>query len=302
MGSMSLRSDMKRFLILGLVCLGLGAGGGFYASQTFGSTLFSGMMDIEGVVVEKGKEGSRLVLSIENRGGNRFLASFTKRRTEVDQLVNEGDRITIRVPRDRTLADNPAIVRVTKPEEHEGEGTEEHASDHGSQHEPERPSLHFTYGLPADAGSIDGGLTAPRPGAHEPTELADAADAGTDASAAAAQEVSLAVLVARAAASRAGHEAPASAEHEAPHDPAPVSPSAMDDAHERAPTATGTAHERPAMGASAPPRETAPSAHGSSTMGASAPAHEPARPSESAMSGAGAHPPHGRTAASAAHH
>jgi hypothetical protein len=76
----------------------------------------------------------------------------------------------------------------------------------------------------------------------------------------------------------------------------------MDDAHERAPTATGTAHERPAMGASAPPRETAPSAHGSSTMGASAPAHEPARPSESAMSGAGAHPPHGRTAASAAHH
>ena len=157
---------MKRLLLVSIVCLAAGVAGGFYASQTFGATLFSGMTDIDGVVVDKEKEGSRLVLAIESKSGHRVLAMFTKRRADVDQLVNEGDRITVRLPRDRTLADNPPIVRVIKPGE-EAEGAHTAAREESAP----RP-VRYSYGLPLDAGVHDAGLTTPHVETREPTEVA----------------------------------------------------------------------------------------------------------------------------------
>jgi hypothetical protein len=249
---------MKRVLLVSIVCLAAGAGGGFYASQSFGATLFSGMTDVDGVVVDKEKDGSRLVLAIESKSGNRVLAMFTKRRADVDQLVNEGDRITLRLPRDRTLVDNPPIVRVIKPEE-EAAPEEEHAAAH---EESAPPIVRYSYGLPLDAGVYDAGLTTPHVETHEPTEVAEPAIEDD-----APEEITVAELLARATRASDGafvvhagetadhHAGPA---HEPPADQRPdPAPSAMTE-----PPAPSAMTEPPAPSAmTEPPAPSAMTAH-----------------------------------------
>lgn len=253
---------MKRLLLVSVVCLAAGAGGGVYASQTFGATLFSGMSDVEGVVVEKEKDDSRLVLAIETKSGNRVLALFTKRRADVDQLVNSGDRVTIRLPRDRTMVDDPAIVRVIKPEEHEEEAAaEEHAAEHDPHAPP--PVVRYSYGLPLDAGVYDGGLTSPRIETEAPTAVAEhaAEEHATEGHGAeehteeeGPEEITVAELLARATRASDGafvvHAGETTDSHRgvASHEPAPrpteqrpePPPSAMHEVH--APSAMTEAH------------------------------------------------------------
>jgi hypothetical protein len=67
---------------------------------------------VEAQVIKKQREPNRVLLKVQTDQGP-VLATFTTRVAEVDLLVEPGDRILLRLPRDRTFVDDPALERVT---------------------------------------------------------------------------------------------------------------------------------------------------------------------------------------------
>ncbi|HET9491605.1 MAG TPA: hypothetical protein VFR64_17845 [Methylomirabilota bacterium] len=69
---------------------------------------------IEGEVVRKLREADRLLFTVLTPEGA-VLATFKERVTEIEQLVDEGDRITLALARYAPFVEDPKIARVTKP-------------------------------------------------------------------------------------------------------------------------------------------------------------------------------------------
>jgi hypothetical protein len=69
---------------------------------------------VEGQVLQKQREGSRVLVKIQTDQGV-ILAAFTKRVAEIDLLVEPGATIAISLPNDQPVVDDPAIERVKGP-------------------------------------------------------------------------------------------------------------------------------------------------------------------------------------------
>lgn len=68
---------------------------------------------VEGLVVEKGKEGSRLLLTVDTKEGA-MLATFDKKVPEIDLLVARGDSVTLGVQAYRPFIEEPELLGVKK--------------------------------------------------------------------------------------------------------------------------------------------------------------------------------------------
>lgn len=77
---------------------------------------------VQGVVAEKSTSSKRLLLKLETREGV-LLATFTERLEEIDLLVENGDEVSLRLPRYEPFVTDPRLERVRKPERKEEAGT-----------------------------------------------------------------------------------------------------------------------------------------------------------------------------------
>jgi hypothetical protein len=68
---------------------------------------------VEGLVVEKGKEGSRLLLTVDTEEGA-MLATFDHKVPEIDLLVARGDSVTLGVRAYRPFVQEPELLGVKK--------------------------------------------------------------------------------------------------------------------------------------------------------------------------------------------
>lgn len=69
----------------------------------------------EGRVVGKRLQGKRLLLTVNATEGT-ILATFGKRVEEIDMLVEEGDLVTLGVPRYEPFVEDPPVLAVRKRE------------------------------------------------------------------------------------------------------------------------------------------------------------------------------------------
>jgi hypothetical protein len=77
-------------------------------------TLFPGGA-MEGEVLGKSREeDGRLLLKLQTEGGV-LLATFTQKVEEIDLLVDQGDRVTLRSGGYQPFLTDPRVDRVTKP-------------------------------------------------------------------------------------------------------------------------------------------------------------------------------------------
>lgn len=74
----------------------------------------------EGVVTKMGRDADRLLLTLVTDEGA-TLASFREKALEIELLIDEGDRVTLALPRYRPFVEDPAIRRVVKKEQLSGE-------------------------------------------------------------------------------------------------------------------------------------------------------------------------------------
>jgi len=97
--------------------IALGIAGTILASHWAGPDLLSPFRSggsVEGRVLDKAREGDRLLLKIEAEHGV-LLATFTQRQEEIDLLVDPADTITLDVREYQPFLEDPAIERVRKP-------------------------------------------------------------------------------------------------------------------------------------------------------------------------------------------
>lgn len=69
----------------------------------------------EGRVVGKRLQGERLLLTVDASEGT-ILATFQKKVEEIDMLVEEGDLVTLGVPRYEPFVEDPPVLAVRKQE------------------------------------------------------------------------------------------------------------------------------------------------------------------------------------------
>lgn len=69
----------------------------------------------EGRVVGKRLQGERLLLTVDAAEGT-ILATFGKKVDEIDMLVEEGDLVTLGVPRYEPFVEDPPVLAVRKQE------------------------------------------------------------------------------------------------------------------------------------------------------------------------------------------
>jgi hypothetical protein len=111
---------MNRWVTLGAFLIGVAAGvsGALYGPRWSESFLPEGLRPktepIEGEVRRKLKEADRLLLTVLTRDGV-VLATFKRRVTEIEALVQEGDLVTLALGRYEPFVENPEITRVREP-------------------------------------------------------------------------------------------------------------------------------------------------------------------------------------------
>lgn len=81
---------------------------------------------VDGTVKRKQREQQRLLLTISTPRGA-ILATFTERVTEIDLLIEERDRVTLRLHHYSPFVTNPRIAQVIKANE-SGEAVTPHPS------------------------------------------------------------------------------------------------------------------------------------------------------------------------------
>lgn len=69
---------------------------------------------VQGLVVGKGRDGDRLLLTVDTPQGA-MLATFQKRVPEIDLLVASGDSVTLGVAAYRPFVEGPELLGVRKP-------------------------------------------------------------------------------------------------------------------------------------------------------------------------------------------
>lgn len=103
-----------RWLLAGLV---LGAVGAVFlpdlARPYLPPALRMGEEEVAGLVLDKRTEGERLLLTVDtDRGAT--LASFSRRVSEIDLLVTEGDSVTLGLGAYAPLVEDPSLAGVRK--------------------------------------------------------------------------------------------------------------------------------------------------------------------------------------------
>lgn len=127
----------------------------------------------EGRVVGKRLQGKRLLLTVDAAEGT-ILATFEKKVEEIDMLVEEGDLVTLGVPRYEPFVADPPVLAVRKQELP--------AAVRDQPEAPEEPAEEPAAGAP-ERGRPEGGIVPGRaepPGA-EPGEPGEGADEEAEA-------------------------------------------------------------------------------------------------------------------------
>ena len=111
---------MRGWLGLFILILGIaiGATGMWLLPRTVGSYLPEGLRpkveQVPGQVVRKQRDGDRLLLTVVTPQGA-VLASFSRRVPEIDLLIEQGDTVTLALPRYEPFLHDPTIEAVQKP-------------------------------------------------------------------------------------------------------------------------------------------------------------------------------------------
>lgn len=126
----------------------------------------------EGRVVGKRLQGKRLLLTVNAAEGT-ILATFGKRVEEIDMLVEEGDLVTLGVPRYEPFVEDPPVLAVRKRE------------PPARAAEPEAPADDLPGAEepgPAEGGIVPGRAEPPgaEPPGAEPAEEEPPAEAGDE--------------------------------------------------------------------------------------------------------------------------
>ena len=100
-----------------LAGLALGVSGTILAPRLAGPYLPASIRGktevIDGEVARKLREQDRLLLTVLTRQGA-ILATFKKRVTEIDLLIDEGDTLTLALTRYAPFVEDPVLERVRK--------------------------------------------------------------------------------------------------------------------------------------------------------------------------------------------
>ncbi len=108
------RGQLIVVLAVGLA-LGVGAAlvGPKFARRYLPESIVGSMEGVEGKVLAKGRDGDRLLVTVETAEGA-TLITFKRRVPEIDLLVEVGDIITLGLARYEPFVQDPAIQRVRK--------------------------------------------------------------------------------------------------------------------------------------------------------------------------------------------
>lgn len=103
-----------------LVGIALGVGGTLFAPDVADPYLpdtfrVKKAETVDGEVVQKLREGERLRLTVQTTQGS-VLATFKKKVSEIDLLVQQGDTVTLALGRYEPFVEDPSIERVRKQE------------------------------------------------------------------------------------------------------------------------------------------------------------------------------------------
>ena len=114
---------MKKFwsgLIIFVVGVGLGFSGQGLIPNSVSSYLPKALQVqnevLEGLVVRKHREGDRLLLTVSTPRGA-LLATFQNQISEIDLLVDEGDRVTLGLVNYEPFVHDPSVKGVMKPDQ-----------------------------------------------------------------------------------------------------------------------------------------------------------------------------------------
>jgi hypothetical protein len=111
---------MRAWLSVFILILGvaIGAAGMWLVSHSERSylpeSLRAKVEHVPGQVVRKQRDADRLLLSIVTAQGA-VLASFSRRVPEIDLLIDQGDSVTLALPRYKPFLQDPTIEAVQKP-------------------------------------------------------------------------------------------------------------------------------------------------------------------------------------------
>ncbi|MFQ5992263.1 MAG: hypothetical protein ACE5NA_07470 [Nitrospiraceae bacterium] len=113
---------MRWWLIVVILLVGLALGLSLptLAPRVAGPYLPAGLKgdaeSVGGSVVKKRREPERLLLTVSTPEGA-ILATFKKKATEIELLVDEGDEVTLRLRQYHPFVDDPVITRVMKKDQ-----------------------------------------------------------------------------------------------------------------------------------------------------------------------------------------
>lgn len=101
-----------KWLVVILVGAAAGLAGGYFARPSVDRAL-GGATEVEGEVVAERRQDDRLLLTLR-AGDETIVASFRERADDVEELVSEGDHLTVRVGAHGVFADEVPIVRLRR--------------------------------------------------------------------------------------------------------------------------------------------------------------------------------------------
>ncbi|MBX7192908.1 MAG: hypothetical protein K1X94_12660 [Sandaracinaceae bacterium] len=102
---------LKIFAVVLVLALGVGAG---YAMRPPLERYFTGRGEIDATVTEERREDDRLVLALR-ADDETMMATFRERIDDIDELVDVGDTVTLRMSGPGVFADDVPILHVSRP-------------------------------------------------------------------------------------------------------------------------------------------------------------------------------------------
>lgn len=132
------------------------------------AALFGSRTRVRGLVVEKGRDGDKLLLTVDTPEGA-LLATFRRRVPEIDLLVARRDSVTLGVDAYRPFVEEPELLGVRKPGEGVGAGA---AGPRGTQ-TGAGALPDTTATTPAGSAAAPGSTGAVRSGARDSLPASD---------------------------------------------------------------------------------------------------------------------------------
>lgn len=125
---------------------------------------------VEGAIKRKQREQDRLLLTISTPRGA-ILATFTERVTEIDLLVEEGDRVTLNLRRYSPFVTDPRIAQVNKQDQPRETAAPQPSSSTGPSVQSQPPTQPSEPSAPEPAAPAGPPVSDPSsPANHEPVQ------------------------------------------------------------------------------------------------------------------------------------